>query len=159
MRCKLFGVTNITIIAIGLSASVANAGEVLVGPPTVLDSTTMRVQGKMVQLDFIKSLKPGNACTWKNRPLDCGMLAAAGLKDLVVGANVTCVQNISGKYTCTASGYDLAYGLIHAGWAVPTSNAPAQYQIKRARAESHKLGFWAARNTAGHVVAMQISTH
>jgi len=151
--------SSIAIIAIGLLASVANAGELLVGPPKVLNSTTMMVQGKTVQLDFIKSLKPGNACTWKNRPLDCGVLAAAGLKDLVVAANVTCVQNISGKYTCTAGGYDLAYGLIHAGWAVPTDNAPARYQTKRARAESHKLGFWAAKNTTGQVVAMQISAH
>ena len=140
-----------------LSATTAHGAETLSGPPQVLDSTTMVVAGKTVKLDHIHSLKPGAACVWKNRPLDCGVLATAGLKDLVAGANVVCKQTTSGNFTCTAGGYDLAYGLIHAGWAVPTSGAPARYFSKQERSKKRQLGLWGAKNPEGKTMAILIS--
>jgi len=139
-----------------LSAVTAIAGETVTGTPEVIDSTTMIVGDKTVQLDNIVSLKPGNACVWKNRPLDCGVVATAGLKDLVAGSNVVCKQNTSGKYTCTADGYDLSYGLIHAGWAVPDRAAPAHYVNKMNQAKMRKLGFWGATNSSGEIVAVRL---
>ncbi len=145
------------VVAMSFFSFPANAGETISGPPRVLNSTTMIVNNKTVRLDHIHSLKPGSSCTWKNRPLDCGVLATAGLKDLVAGANVICNQNPSGKFTCTAGGYDLAYGLIHAGWAVPSSNAPARYFAKQERSKKRKLGLWGATRPDGTIVATRIS--
>jgi len=135
----------------------AYAGETVSGPPLVIDATTMTVKNRTVQLDNIISLKPGNPCTWKNQPLDCGVLATAGLKDLVAGSDVVCTQNTSGRHTCTAGGYDLAFGLIHAGWAVPTRTAPARYVNKMNRARKRKLGFWGATNSLNETIAVKLS--
>ena len=137
--------------------NVALAGQKISGLPHVVDSTTMIVAGKTIKLANINSLKPGTACTWKNRPLDCGVLATAGLKDLVAGANVICQQARLDQFTCTAAGYDLAYGLIHAGWAIPSSDAPSRYFTKRDRAKKHRLGFWAAKNQTGALIAETLS--
>ena len=139
----------------------ANAAETTVtGKPNVIDSTTIIVSGQKVRLDYITSLKPGFACRWKNRPLDCGVLATAGLKDLVAGATgITCKQNTSGNFTCTAGGYDLAYGLIHAGWAVPNANAPTRYLTKMNRAKQRKLGLWAAKNNQNKIVATTLTAN
>ncbi len=146
----------IFLIATGLSVIGAYAGETVSGAPTVLNATTMTVNNQPVELDNIISLKPGNDCKWKNRPLDCGVLASAGLKDLVAGSDVVCKQNVSGKYTCTAGGYDLAYGLIHAGWAVPKPTAPAHYFAKMNRAKSRNLGFWGAVTATNEIVAVRL---
>jgi len=135
----------------------SQAAETISGPPKVLNSTTMLVNGKTIVLDYIFSLKPNSPCLWKGRNLDCGVLATAGLKDLVAGANVICKQNSTRKFTCTAAGYDLAYGLIHAGWAVPGTQAPNHYFAKQARTKQRKLGFWGATNSSGTLIAKQIS--
>jgi len=145
------------LLATLVPGNIALAAEQISGPPHVVDSTTMIVAGKTVKLANIKSLKPGTPCTWKNRPLDCGILAAAGLKDLVAGANVICRQRTADQFTCTAAGYDLAYGLIHAGWAIPLNSAPPRYFIKRDRAKKRQLGFWAAKNQTGMLIAETLS--
>ncbi len=132
------------------------AGETISGAPQIVDSTTMMVAGKLVKLDYITSLKPGATCVRKNRTLDCGVLASAGLQDLVVGSSVVCRKNPSGKFTCTAGGYDLAYGLIHAGWAIPDRTAPARYLAKMNRAKQRKLGFWKVTNASGQTIAASI---
>ena len=146
-----------TFMSAVLSASMAHAAETISGPPQVLDSTTMVVRNTTVKLDHIHSLKPGAACVWKNRPLDCGVLATAGLKDLVAGADVVCLQNTSGNFTCKAGGYDLAYGLIHAGWAVPGKGAPARYFSKQERTKKRKLGLWGAKNSDGKTMATLVT--
>ena len=139
------------------SVNLASADQPIYGTPHVVDSTTMIIAGNTVQLAHIISLKPGTACRWKNRPLDCGVLASAGLKDLVAGAKVNCVQQSSDQFICTAGGYDLAYGLIHAGWAVPSKGAPRHYFTKRDRAQKHQLGFWAAIAKSGITIAETLS--
>lgn len=136
----------------------ASASETVSGEPHVVNSTVMIIAGKTVNLAHTVSLKPGTFCRWKNRPLDCGVLATAGLKDLVAGADVVvCKKTNADKFTCTAGGYDLAYGLIHAGWAVPERSAPAHYQKKMRRAQQRKLGFWGATNSLQKIVATSLS--
>ena len=149
----------VVVLTLITTASTLRADETISGIPRVLNSTTMMVDNKTVRLDYIYSLKPGSKCVWKNRPLDCGVLATAGLKDLVAGAKAICRQNTSGKYTCTAGGYDLAYGLIHAGWAVPNSTAPARYFNKQERSKKRQLGLWSATNPDGKTIAALISEH
>lgn len=141
----------------GVNAAKA-IGEIVSGKPQVVNSTTMIIADKTVKLAHIVSLQPGASCVWKNRPLDCGVLATAGLKDLVAGADVVvCKKATTDKFTCTAGGYDLAYGLIHAGWAVPERSAPARYLKKMNRAKQRKLGFWDAKNSSNKIVAATLS--
>lgn len=153
--CKILIKLATSTVIVALAHS-AHASEKLAGPARVIDGTTLYVAGKRILLDHITSPKPGTKCTWKNRPLDCGVLAGAGLKDLIVGSTVTCRKNPSGRYTCKAGGYDLAYGLIHAGWAVPTAGAPKYYFDKQIASRARKLGLWGARDEYGKTIALTL---
>ena len=133
------------------------ADETLSGTADILSATSMVVDGKTVSLFGIKSPKTGTMCTWKSkRQLDCAKLATAGLKDISIAANVVCSPQSNKTYVCKADGFDLAYGLIHAGWAVPTTGAPKRYFTKRDEARDNKRGLWGAVDQAGKTIASQL---
>ena len=154
---KMF--TNILLVAaLGGFSSAAMAEGVVTGPPTVVNATTMIIAGKTVKLAHITSTMPGDKCTIRHRNLDCGVLSAAGLKDLTAGAVVSCVKAAQANgYVCRSGGFDLAYGLIHAGWAVPTKSAPKYYFAKQERARKRKLMLWAAKDKDGRVIAANMA--
>lgn len=130
----------------------------LIGKPHVLSATTMIVAGKKIKLAHIVSVPLGTSCKWKNRNLDCGRLATAGLKDLVVASKVACTPLQTGSYVCRAGGYDVAYGLVHAGWAVPAAGAPSAYLAKAKAAEKRQVGFWSAIESSGKSVAKSLNS-
>ena len=135
----------------------ARAAETISGIPTVVNGTTIMVSGKTIQLYGIKGPKGYVACTWKSkRTMNCAKLATAGLKDITIASTVICRRQNNKTYVCKADGFDLAYGLIHAGWALPTANAPKSYFAKRDNARTNKRGLWRAVNKSGQIVALQI---
>ncbi len=144
----------LTLPLVMVLSAPAIAGQTLKGSPQVVDGTTMIVAGKTVQLFGVTGPKTGTPCTWKSkRTLDCGMLATAGLKDITVASSVICTQQADKAYVCKADGFDLAYGLIHAGWALPTANAPKSYRAKRDNARANKRGLWHAIDAKGTTIA------
>lgn len=149
--------TLLTVLILSGLAGPLQAGDVLSGPVKVINGTSMIVAGKRVQLAHIKSVLPGTKCTWKNRPLDCGVLARAGLQDISVGAKITCWKAKGAPgYICRADGFDLAFGLIHAGWAVPTRTAPEYYFARAARAQKRHLALWGATDADGAIIASKL---
>ena len=146
----------ISLALFSLSTS-ASAAETISGTPTVINGTTMKVSGKTIELYGIKGPKGHVACAWKSkRMIDCAKLATAGLKDITIASTVICNPQTDKTYVCKADGFDLAYGLIHAGWALPTANAPKSYFAKRDNARTNKRGLWRAVNKSGQIVALQI---
>lgn len=115
------------------------------GLPEVLDGRRMVVAGQEVSLAGIEVPALGEPCRIGGKTLDCGRLARAGLMDLVVGGEVRCVPAGSGGHRCEADGYDIAFGLIHAGWAVPAAGAPAHYLAKMEEARKRGRGLWSAK--------------
>jgi endonuclease YncB( thermonuclease family) len=100
------------------------------GSPEVVDGRRMVVAGHEVVLADIAVPELGESCVMRGNLLDCGRLARAGLIDIVVGGEVDCSAVGKGRYRCFAEGYDVGFGLIHAGWAVPDKGAPSHYQSK-----------------------------
>ncbi len=126
----------------------AQAGS-LSGTAEVLDGARLRVGGQVVSLTGIAAPLPGDACMVRARRMDCGILARAGLMDITAGATVDCRKAGAAGHVCTADGFDLSFGQIHAGWAVAVPGAPAAYLQKMAEARARKRGLWAARGLDG----------
>jgi endonuclease YncB( thermonuclease family) len=135
-------------LLLALASSGAEAGT-LRGTPEVVDASRMLVAGREIVLADIVVPAPGLACIIRSHPLDCGRLARAGLIDIVVGGEVECTAVGDGRHRCFASGYDIGFGLIHAGWAVPADGAPAHYKTKMREAKDRRRGLWSALPEAG----------
>ncbi|NNE21433.1 MAG: thermonuclease family protein [Rhizobiales bacterium] len=145
----MIGRLHIAILSAGLAISgPASAGE-LQGSVEVIDGSTMLVAGQTVHLADIVVPPIGSKCVWRGQPLDCGVLARAGLKDITAGANVVCIPVGANAHRCKDGSFDLAFGLIHAGWAVPVENAPGHYHKKMQDAKQHKRALWSARDVDG----------
>lgn len=136
------------------SAGLAGEPSQLQGRPQVFDGRHMLISGHTVRLAGIRVPALGERCRIGGNVLDCGRLARAGLMDLLVGGEVQCRSLKGGDYRCLAEGYDLAFGLIHAGWAVPTTDAPAHYYAKMREAEARGRGLWSAGTAAGPQTTM-----
>jgi endonuclease YncB( thermonuclease family) len=129
-----------------LAATAAVADPLTIrGIPEVLDGRRMLVAGRDVVLADIEVPALGTPCRIRGNPLDCGRLARAGLMDIVAGGDVACSAVGHGQHRCFAGRYDVAFGLIHAGWAVPTENAPSHYNVKMTQAEERGRGLWSAQ--------------
>jgi endonuclease YncB( thermonuclease family) len=115
------------------------------GTPEVLDGRRMIVAGHEIVLADIEVPALGTPCRIRGNPLDCGRLARAGLMDIVAGSEVACSPVGPGQHRCLASGYDIAFGLVHAGWAIPAQRAPAHYRRKMTEAREHGRGLWSAQ--------------
>lgn len=129
----------------------ATAGEIR-GSAEVIDGKTMVVDGHTVQLADIVVPAIGSKCVWRGRPLDCGVLASAGLKDITAGANIVCTEVRKGTHRCRDGTFDLAFGLIHAGWAVPDTSAPDHYFKKMQNAKEHRRALWGAHEIDGNTL-------
>lgn len=115
------------------------------GVAEVLDGRRMTVAGQEIVLADIEVPALGTPCRIRGNPLDCGRLARAGLMDIVAGGEVECSPVGTGGHRCFASGYDVAFGLVHGGWAVPAENAPAHYRRKMTEAKERGRGLWSAQ--------------
>ena len=138
----------IAAVCVAFLAGPVLAGEVR-GPVEVIDGSTMLVAGETVRLADIVVPQIGSQCVWRGKPLDCGVLARAGLKDITAGADVVCIPVGANAHRCKDGNFDLAFGLIHAGWAVPVSDAPGHYHKKMLDAKEHKRALWSAYGVKG----------
>ena len=136
-------------LAAAMLTQVAAAGETVRGPVKVIDGATMIVAGQTVKLTNIIVPELGRRCIWRKRTFDCGNLARTALMDITAGANVICKAAKAGKHLCTADGYDLGFGMIHAGWAIPTAEAPPHYHRRMDQARRHKRMLWSAQSLDG----------
>ena len=62
----------------------------ITGTPKIIDGDTLELKGQAIRLYGIDAPELGQACTIKERPYDCGMVARTALLDLTAGVAVTC---------------------------------------------------------------------
>ena len=131
-------------IAFQVSGAQAQA-EVLRGSAIAVDGRVLMVHGKKVTLANINVPELGTQCLMRGKLRDCGKFSQLGLTELVVAASIQCLKTARQKYICkTEDGYDLAFGQIHAGWAVPIGSAPRHYFTKMQEAKAKKRMLWSA---------------
>jgi endonuclease YncB( thermonuclease family) len=150
--------------ALGAGAVLALASAVaepamIRGTPEVLDGRRMVVAGQDIVLADIEVPALGEPCRIRGNPLDCGILARAGFMDIVAGSEVTCSAVGHGRHRCFADGYDIGFGLIHAGWAVPANDAPGHYTAKMTEARERGRGLWSAIPETGDAPTMAHRLH
>lgn len=118
------------------------------GYVTVLDAQLLEIKGESFRLYGITVPKPGQICQNKSgKDYDCGAIAAAGLKDLTAGTIVHCkhMENAGTKQRtarCLAGGYDLSQGMVHTGWAIPSTADYPFLLSSLDKAKKRKHGLW-----------------
>jgi endonuclease YncB( thermonuclease family) len=135
-------------LLLALASAAADTASIR-GSPEVVDARRMVIADHEIVLADIAAPALGEACLIGGNRLDCGRLARAGLIDIVVGGKVDCSPVGQRRHRCFADGFDVGFGLIHAGWAVPADDAPAHYEAKMIEAKERGRGLWSAIPEAG----------
>jgi len=135
------------IFALVLSSD-AVAGEVLRGPPTVIDGDTIEVAGERLGLYGIDAPELDQTCRWPNREIPCGVMARAALMDLTAGIEVRCEdvgRRDDGRRVARCAdphGADLGANMVWTGWALALRQASTEYVGDEAAARDEKRGLW-----------------
>ncbi len=117
------------------------------GEAAAIDGQTIEVDGQTLRLYAIEAPPLGQTCTLRGKPFPCGKVARDALTDISFGARVVCrVRGEDGQgrliATCLADGYDLAEGMVHAGWARAVQAAPPHYRAEEREARKDGRGLW-----------------
>ncbi len=149
--CAIAGIAVATVATVVLQSSVVHAQtKVLRSSAVAVDGRVLVMNGKQLTLANIIVPELGAKCLLRGKLRDCGTFAHLGLTELVVAASIECRQVTQRTYNCqTADGYDLAFGQIHAGWAVPTKSAPQHYFTKMNEARDKNRMLWSALTPEG----------
>lgn len=121
--------------------------ETLTGTSRIIDGDTLEVAGRKVDLQGIDAPELGQTCRWPNKEIDCGLIAKSALMDLTAGSDVVCQvggesRNGAALGICRASGYDLAEGMAHTGWALAQEDAPQRYRAAMDGARKAGRALW-----------------
>lgn len=141
------GLLLILLAAAGPSAALADNGDRVRGPATVITGNTLVVQGQRLTLFGIDAPDEGQTCEWPNKRIDCGRIAATALMDLLTAVEVECrrrAANPDGSWTasCTADGFDVGRNMVYTGWAVAVPGGPAAYASAQETARQRRHGMW-----------------
>ena len=137
----------LTVTALGLPVNAAYGADYS-GTATVIDGDTFIVAGKRIHLYGIDAFEDGQTCQWRNKTVNCGRMAAAGLKDLTFGAHVQCksiTRNADGSLVakCSTDGIDLSLNMVHTGWALVDRKVTKNYIKTEASAQKNGRAMWA----------------
>jgi endonuclease YncB( thermonuclease family) len=134
------------------AASATATPQELAAPPTqvaVVDGGTLRLGEHVVRLSGVKPPARGTPC---GSGLDCAAAAMDALAAMVREFPVAC--QVTGKDTlgrplavCEASGTELNWAVIAAGWARADEQQPALRQAEAAARAQHR-GVWASASAA-----------
>lgn len=134
------------------AASATGAPQELAAPPTqvaVVDGGILRLGEHVVRLSGVEPPARGTVCS---TGLDCAAAAmdalAAMVRELPVACQVTGKDALGRPFAvCEASGIELNWAVIAAGWARADEQQPALRQAEAAARAKHR-GVWAsARGT------------
>jgi len=117
------------------------------GKVEVIDGDTFILEATRIRLYGVDAPDVRQTCRWPKLTVRCGVLAGDGLRDLTLGAVVTCVQRSvladqTVVATCTAEGRDIARNMVHAGWALADVKQSGRYVPVEAKARAANRGLW-----------------
>lgn len=149
-RITMTAIAALLCTAAGVSIPAQTDPDVIRGSAVAVDGHILSMNGKQLMLANIIVPGPSAKCRLRGKLRDCGNFARLGLTELVVAATIECRKLTQHTYNCkTEDGYDLALGQIHAGWAVPTKDAPEHYFTKMNEAKAKKRMLWSASHGDG----------
>lgn len=132
-----------------LTGRPAAAGDLLKGSATVIDGSTLAIDGVYVKLFGIVTPAPDATC-WDahEAPYACGRQVRAELTAHIGAEGLTCERSgysddRLAKAVCRVGNEDLGDWLITRGYALPTGDAPASYRQAGDRAWGKRTGLWA----------------
>jgi endonuclease YncB( thermonuclease family) len=119
----------------------------------IIDGDRLVVSGRKIDLKGIDAPELNQSCHWPKGEIACGLIARSALMDLTAGASLVCEVELKGENgfalgECRASGYDLAEGMAHTGWALATEDAPERYRKAMTGARNAGRALWKGRFTA-----------
>lgn len=132
-----------------LTVRPAAAGDLLKGSATVVDGSTLAIDGVSVKLFGIVTPAPDATC-WDahEAPYACGRQVRAELTAHIGAEGLTCQRSGHSddrlaKAVCRLGNEDLGDWLITRGYAMPTGDAPVSYRQAGDRAWGLRAGLWA----------------
>lgn len=130
-------------------ADPAPAPQTISGPATVIDADTLRIGRVTVRLHGVDSPEIDQRCTdAKNRPYNCGLLAADVLQEEIAGAIVVCFPLNLDRYgrtvaVCTARDKDLSEQMVRRGYAQDYPFfSKGRYRDAEREAREERRGLW-----------------
>lgn len=126
----------------------ATAAEFLAGRATVIDGSTLAINGASVKLFGIVTPASDATC-WDahEAPYACGRQVSTELTTHIGAQALICDRRERGddrvaKATCRVGDEDLGDWMITRGYAVPAGDAPVSYRQASDRAWGRRAGLW-----------------
>lgn len=149
MNYHLFVVLSFVLPAINLLPDMAEAGEKISGPPTILEGDVVEIGGRKLRLYGIDAPDTGQMCQGPKREHNCGRIATTGLMDLTAGlTSITCEVLGTGYGGQTIArcrdpqGFDLSRQMIYTGWAFATPAASLEFHQLQEKSQQARRGMW-----------------
>ncbi len=139
--CALLAASVIGVAAESLAAELS-------GTPVIVDGRTVDLDGARLRLAGIEVPDLAQKCRKGRRWIECGVVSASQLADITAGAErVVCLAEPPGAdgiriAKCKADGYDLAGGMVYAGWALAEGAPGRRYRAREEAARADRRGIW-----------------
>jgi len=118
------------------------------GPARVIDGDTIDISGQRIRLHGIDTPEAKQACQHDGATWLCGVAATKALRELIGGAQVTCIQRDKDRYgrivaVCHANSIDLNAAMVRSGMALAYRKYSNDYIGQEASAKTAGRGLWA----------------
>ena len=128
-------------------ACVPAQANIITGPATVIDGDTLDMTGTRIRLLGIDAPESAQSCTREGQPWACGEEATATLREIIATGALTCTALGTDVYgrtlaTCENAVFDVGREMVRRGMAVPSRDAPADYEAATDIARQMKFGLW-----------------
>jgi endonuclease YncB( thermonuclease family) len=134
-------------LAIAAVATQVSAAEIT-GKATVIDTTTIEIDGQRIMLFGLDSVMRKQTCTMESKAWPCWEAAVRDLQTLVDQGPATCAvvgepdayHRVLGR--CTINNESLNDKYVRRGYAVARPTETKDYVAAEAEAKEKKLGLW-----------------
>lgn len=124
--------------------------QIISGTATAVDGDSLAMGETQIRLNGIDAVEGAQTCQRGGTTWSCGEDAAARLRQLVRGKQVTCTGRDTDKYdrmvsTCMVGKIDLAEVMVRSGLAVALPQFSDAYLEAEERAKANRVGIWGAQ--------------
>lgn len=133
-----------------LFAPVTLHAQIISGTATALDGDSLTMGETQIRLHGIDAVEGVQTCQRGSITWNCGEDAAARLRQLIQGKQVTCTGRDTDQYgrmvsTCRAGAIDLADVMVRSGLAVALPQFSSDYLEAEERAKANRVGIWGSQ--------------